>query len=108
MVALCATKTWNLELAGAGTTTTGTPAPGVTYFLGAEPEKEGGGEERGGRVCGSVCGKDFFFFLFSPFSYVKSARKLGSLSGTLSSVSPPGEGPRPGAPACHCWWPRIA
>lgn len=67
MVALCATKTWNLELAGAGTTTTGTPAPGVTYFLGAEPEKEGGGEERGGRVCGSVCGKDFFFSFFPLF-----------------------------------------
>jgi hypothetical protein len=34
-----------------------------------------GGEGR--RFCGSVCGKEFFF-PFSPFSYVKSAQKLGS------------------------------
>lgn len=59
--------TWSWHRAG--TTATGIPAPGITtpaYFLGAEPEKEGGGEERGGRVCGSVCGKDFFFFSFFP------------------------------------------
>lgn len=47
-------------------------------------EKRGQGGT--GRFCGSVCGK-VFFLLFSPFSYVKSARKLGSLFATVSSVS---------------------
>lgn len=38
-----------------------------------------------------------FFLLFSPFSYVKSARKLGSLFATVSSVSWEG-GRREGTP----------
>lgn len=69
MVALCA-KTWHLELAEGWhhrhrytSSWHTTPA----YLLGAEPEKEGGGEERGGWVCGSVCGKDFFFSFFPLF-----------------------------------------
>ena len=57
-----------------------------------------------GSFCGSVCGK-VFFFLFPPFSYVKSARKLGSLFATVSGVSWGwgwrGGDPGPGTPACH-------
>lgn len=41
-----------------------------------------------------------FFLLFSPFSYVKSARKLGSLFATVSSVSWGGGGGR-GPQAWH-------
>lgn len=102
--------TWSWHRAG--TTATGIPAPGITtpaYFLGAEPEKEGGGEERGGRVCGSVCGKDFFFFPFFPFFLCKKCTKAGQpLCKAQQCLPSRGGGPRPGAPACHCWWPRIA
>lgn len=55
--------------------------------------RSGGGQGRA-RVCGSVCGKVFFFF---SFSYVKSARKLGSQSILREGVEK-GD-PRPGTPA---------
>lgn len=70
---------------------------------------KGDGEERlGGRVGRGVLRlslwQSFFFFLFPPFSYVKSAQKLGSLFVTVSSVSwgwgGRGGDPRPGTPAC--------
>lgn len=72
-----------------------TPAPGTLppprlwcrAQKGAEEEERRGGQGGTGRFCGSVCGKVFFFSPFSPFSYVKSARKLGSLFATVSSVS---------------------
>lgn len=61
------------------------------------------GEE--GRFCGSVCGKEVFFFFFSffsPFSYVKSARKLGSFCKGQQSFLGRGnwEGPQAWHPAC--------
>lgn len=72
-------------------------------------KEEEEGEERlgGGRQGGSAAqfvAKFFFFFLFPPFSYVKSAQKLGSLFVMVSSVSwgwgGRGGDPRPGTPAC--------
>lgn len=72
---------------------------------GAGGDREGrGGDDRGGQG-GSAAQfvAKFFFSPLSPFSYVKSARKLGSLFATVSSVSwrggRGGGDPRPGTPA---------
>lgn len=106
----------------AGRATSASPQPRGHFphlDFGAEPRKEqrrrsgggqggtgrdGGGDDRGGQG-GSAAQfvAKFFFSPLSPFSYVKSARKLGSLFATVSSVSwrggRGGGDPRPGTPA---------
>lgn len=71
--------------------------------------KEDGEERLGGRVGREVLRlslwQSFFFFLFPPFSYVKSAQKLGSLFVTgqqcFLGVGWAGRGPQAWHPSLH-------
>lgn len=76
--------------------------------MGGEGKEVGGGGSGEGRQGGSAAQfvAKFFFFSSPPFSYVKSAHKLGSLFCKGQQCFLGGgvgeEGtPRPGTPACY-------